>query len=52
MAKGASTACLARELGLSRIQLPTLRQRIQARLKASAPTDLMRGTAFEADEWY
>ena len=52
IAKGESTARLARELGLSRQQLHTLRQRIQARLNASAPTDLMRGTAFEADELY
>jgi hypothetical protein len=25
---------------------------MQARLNASAPTALMMGTAFEADEWY
>ena len=52
IAKGESTARLARELGLSRKQLHTLRQRIQARLNTSAPTDLMMGTAFEADELY
>jgi hypothetical protein len=52
IAKGEPTARLARELGLSRKQLHTLRQRIQARLNATAPTDMMVGTAFEADELY
>ena len=50
MAKGESTARLARALGLSRTQLPTLRQRIQAHRNESAPTALRMGTAFEADE--
>jgi transposase-like protein len=52
IAKGEPTARLARELGLSRQQLHTLRQRIQTRLNATAPTAVMVGTAFEADEWY
>jgi transposase-like protein len=52
IAKGEPTACLARELGLSRKQLHTLRQRIQANLNATAPTAVMVGTAFEADELY
>ena len=52
IAKGEPTARLARELGLSRKQLHTLRQRIQVRLNATAPTDMMVGTAFEADELY
>jgi transposase-like protein len=52
MAKGEPTARLARELGLSRKQLHTLRQRIQTRLNATAPTEVMVGTAFEADELY
>jgi hypothetical protein len=52
MAKGEPTARLARELGLSRKQRHTLRQRIQTRLNATAPTDMMVGTAFEADELY
>lgn len=52
MAKGEPTARLARELGLSRKQLHTLRQRIQTRLNATAPTAVMVGTAFEADELY
>jgi transposase-like protein len=48
--KGEPTARLARELGLSRKQLHTLRQRIQANLNDTAPTGVMSGTAFEADE--
>jgi hypothetical protein len=52
IAKGEPTARLARELGLSRQQLHTLRQRIQGNLNATAPTGVMPGIAFEADEWY
>ena len=52
IAKGEPTARLARELGLSRKQLHTLRQRIQGNLNETAPTDVMQGTAFEADELY
>ncbi len=52
IAKGEPTARLARELGVSRKQLHTLRQRIQANLNATAPTGIMTGTAFEADELY
>jgi transposase-like protein len=52
IAKGEPTARLARELRLSRKQLHTLRQRIQIRLNATAPTEVMLGTAFEADELY
>jgi transposase-like protein len=52
IAKGEPTARLARELGLSRKQLHTLRQRIQTNLNDTAPTDVMIGTAFEADELY
>ena len=52
MAKGEPTARLARALGLSRKPLHTLRQRIQAHLNATAPTGMMTGTAFEADERY
>ena len=51
-AKGEPTARLARELGLSRKQLHTLRHRIQANLNDTAPTGVMTGTAFEADELY
>ena len=50
--KGESTARLARELGLSRKQLHTLRQRVQANLNHTAPTAPMTGTTFEADELY
>lgn len=49
---GEPTARLARELGLSRKQLHTLRQRIHAHLNDTAPTGVMTGTAFEADELY
>jgi transposase-like protein len=52
VAKGEPTARLARELGLSRKQLHTLRQHIQANLNATAPTQVMAGTSFEADELY
>ena len=52
VAKGEPTARLARELGRSRKQLHTLRQRIQANLNETAPTGVMTGTAFEADERY
>jgi transposase-like protein len=52
IAKGEPKARLARELGLSRQQLHTLRQRIQTHLNETAPTAVMVGTAFEADELY
>jgi hypothetical protein len=52
MAKGEPTARLARKLVLSRTQLHTLRPRIQTQLHATAPTGMMVGTAFEADELY
>jgi transposase-like protein len=48
IAKGEPTARLARELGLSRKQLHTLRQRVQANLDHTAPTALMTGATFEA----
>ena len=50
--KGESTARLARELDMSRKQLHTLRQRVQANLNGTAPTGFMTGTTFEADELY
>jgi transposase-like protein len=50
VAKGEPTARLARELGLSRKQLHTLRGRIQTQLNDTAPTETMAGTIFEADE--
>jgi hypothetical protein len=39
-------------VGLSRKQLHTLRQRIQANLNATALTEMMAGTAFEGEELY
>ena len=50
VAKGEPSARLVRELGLSRKHRHTLRQRIQMTVKAMAPTDMMMGTAFAADE--
>jgi hypothetical protein len=50
VAKGEPTARLARELGLSRKQLHTLRRRLQTNLNDTAPTEAMAGTVFEADE--
>jgi len=50
VSKGEPTARLAREWGVSRQQLHTLRQRLQAHLNATAPTGVMTGTAVEADE--
>jgi hypothetical protein len=52
IAKGESTARLARAWGLSRQQRHTLRQRLQANLNATAPMAVMAGTSFEADELY
>ena len=52
IAKGESTARLARELYLSRQTVHTRRQQIQANLNDSAPTDMMDGTRFEIDELY
>jgi hypothetical protein len=52
IAKGEPTARLARELGVSRKQVHTIRHRVQANLDATAPTDMMWGIACEADEVY
>jgi transposase-like protein len=52
IAKGEPTARLARELGLSRRQMHTLRQRVQGNLYESLPTTPMTDTVFEADELY
>jgi transposase-like protein len=52
IATGEPTARLARELGRSRKPLHTLRQRIQAHRNDTMPTDVMTGTACEADERY
>jgi transposase-like protein len=50
--KGEPTARLARELGLSRKPVPTLRQRVQANLNQTAPTGVMTGPVVEADALY
>jgi hypothetical protein len=52
MAKGESTARLARELKLSRKQATTLRQRVQQNLFDRQPRGLLSGAVFEADELY
>ena len=52
IAKGEPSARLARELGISRKQLYTLRLRVQENVGEPAPTDVMTGTEFEADELY
>lgn len=52
VARGEPTAQLARELGLSRKQAHTLRQRVQQKLYETLPTDPMEGEAFEVDELY
>lgn len=52
MAKGEPTARLARELGVSRQQLHTLRQRLHAHLHTTAPIGVIMGTACEADARY
>ena len=52
IAKGESTARLARELGLCRRQMHTIRQRVQGNLYESLPTTPMLDTTFEADELY
>jgi transposase-like protein len=52
IAKGEPATRLARELGRSRKQLHTLRQRIQANLNETAPIEVKGGAAFEADERY
>jgi len=51
-AKGEPTARFARELGMSRKQLHTLRQRVQTNLNHTAPADVMTGTTFEAEALY
>ena len=50
MVQGEPTARLARALGLSRKHGHALRPRVRANLHATAPTDVRRGTAVEADE--
>jgi len=52
IAKGESTARLARELNLDRKRVGELRQQIQTNLYDTLPAEVMTGTAFEADELY
>jgi transposase-like protein len=52
IAKGEPTARLARELGVSRRQMHTLRQRVQSNLYETLPTTPMRDRVVEADELY
>jgi len=52
IAKGESTARLARTVGMSRQQVTTLRQRMQRTVNDSAATAPMAGQVFEVDELY
>jgi len=52
IAKGESTACLARELGLGRARVHQLRQGVQTNLYQTRPTGLLSEPLFEADELY
>ena len=52
VAKGETTARLARELGLSYKQAHTLRHRVQNNLYETLPTGRVADTVFEADELY
>jgi transposase-like protein len=52
VAKGETTARLARELGLCYKQAHTLRHRVQRNLYESLPTGLMADSVVEADELY
>lgn len=52
IAKGETTARLARELGISRKQMHTLRGRVQNSLYETLPTDVLDEPVLEADELY
>jgi transposase-like protein len=52
IAQGESTARLARELGLCRRQMHTIRQRVQNNLHEHLPTTRMSDPVVEADELY
>lgn len=52
IAKGETTARLARELTRSRKQVHTLRHRVQQNLLAQQPVGVLTGAVFEADELY
>ena len=52
VAKGEPTARLARELGLGRVQVHRLRQRIQQNLLTTRPSEPLPDDVLEADELY
>jgi transposase-like protein len=52
IAKGESTACLARELDLGRARVHQLRQGVQTNLYQTRPTGWLSEPLFEADELY
>lgn len=52
IAKGESTARLARELGIGRVRVNELRQRIQGNLLASRRPEPLADDVLEADELY
>lgn len=52
IAKGESSARLARELGLGRKRVMQRRQRIQTNLYETLPNQRLDGQTFEADELY
>ena len=52
VAKGETTARLARELHMDRKHLTELRHRLQENLYETLPADVMQGEEFEADELY
>jgi hypothetical protein len=52
IAKGAPSACLAREWGMSRQQLPTLRRHVETHLGNTVSAGVMAGTTFAAAELY
>ena len=52
IAKGESTACLSRELGIGRVRVNELRQRIQRNLLESCPQEPLSDDVLEADELY
>lgn len=52
IAKGESTARLARELGIGRVRLHELRKRVQTNLYETLPSEVLKERVFEADELY
>lgn len=52
IAKGESTARLARELMIDRARIHEIRKRVQSNLSQSLPTAVLNEQVFEADELY